>query len=60
VELVGPDCKPFSVVVPPMTDMEGNALLEPRTPQSRFRMQLPRPVPPMSFVRHAVSLSAKD
>ena len=60
VEIVGPDCKPFSMVVPEMEDMEGNALQEPRTPQSLFRMKLPRPVPPMSFVRHAVELSAKD
>jgi len=60
VEIVGPDCKPFSVVVPEMEDMEGNVLLEPRTPQSQFKMHLPKPVPPMSFVRHAVELSARD
>ena len=60
VEIVGPDCKPFSVTVPVMEDMEGNALEEPRTPQSLFRMKLPRPVPPMAFVRHAVELSAQD
>ena len=59
-EVVGPDCKPFSMVVPEMADLEGGVLLEPRTPQSRFRMQLPRQVPPMSFVRHAVELSAQD
>lgn len=60
VELVGPDCKPFSITVPPMRDMDGGVLLEPRTPQSRFQMQLPKPVPPLSFVRHAVELSAQD
>ena len=60
VELVGPDCKPFSVTVPPMEDLEGNVLLEPKTPQSRFRMKLPKQVPPLSFVRHAVELSAQD
>ena len=60
VEVVGPDSKPFSMVVPPMEDLEGNALLEPKTPQSRFTMWLPRPVPPLSFVRHAVALSAQD
>ena len=60
VEVVGPDSKPFSMVVPPMEDLEGNALLEPKTPQSRFTMWLPRPVPPLSFVRHAVALSARD
>ena len=60
VELVGPDCKPFAMTVPEMEDMEGQLLTEPRTPQSLFRMHLPRPVPPMSFVRHAVALSASD
>ena len=60
VEVVGPDSKPFSMVVPPMEDLEGNALLEPKTPQSRLTMRLPRPVPPLSFVRHAVALSARD
>ena len=58
VELVGPDCKPFSLEVPPMQDMDGNVLLEPRTPQSLFQMQLPQKVPPLSFLRHAVDLSA--
>ena len=60
VEIVGPDCKPFSLVVPEMEDLEGNVLLEPRTPQSKFKMHLPQPVPPLSFVRHAVELSAQD
>ena len=60
VEVVGPDSKPLSMVVPPMEDLEGNALLEPKTPQSRFTMRLPRPVPPLSFIRHAVALSARD
>ncbi len=60
MELVGPDCKPFSFTVPDMTDMEGQLLTEPRTPQSRFRMQLPCQVPPLSFLRHAVDLSAQD
>ena len=60
LEVVGPDTKPFSLMVPPMADLDGNVLLEPKTPQSRFTMQLPRPVPPMSFLRHAVELSARD
>ena len=60
VELVGPDCKPFSMTVPPMEDLEGGVLLEPKTPQSRFRMKLPKQVPALSFVRHAVELSAQD
>lgn len=59
VELVGPDTKPFSITVPLMTDTDGKALAEPKTPQMVFTMQLPRPVPPMSFIRHAVDLSGK-
>ena len=60
VELVGPDTRPFTMTVPLMEDADGLPLTEPRTPQMVFRMQLPRPVPPMSFVRHAVELSAKE
>ena len=60
VEIVGPDCKPFELTVPMMEDMEGNVLSEPKTPQSLFRMQLPRQVPEGSFVRHSVDLSARD
>ena len=60
VEVVGPDCKPFSMVVPEMRDAEGFTLLEPRNPRMIFTMQLPRSVPAMSFVRHAVDLSARD
>ena len=60
VEIVGPDTKPFAMVVPLMEDVDGLPLREPRTPQMVFRMKLPCPVPPMSFVRHAVDLSGKD
>ena len=60
VEIVGPDCKPFSMTVPMMKDADGNDLTEPKTPQTVFAMKLPQRVPPLSFVRHAVELSAKD
>ena len=59
VEVVGPDTKPFTITVPVMRDSEGNGLAEPKTPQMVFTMQLPCPVPPMSFIRHAVALSGK-
>ena len=59
VELVGPDLRPFSLTVPEMQDADGNALTEPKNPQMTFKMQLPKPVPPMTLVRHAVELSAK-
>lgn len=60
IELVGPGSRPFTMTAPVMHDLEGFELYEPRTPQTVFKMKLPRYVPPMSFVRHAVSLSAKD
>ncbi len=59
VELVGPDCKPFSWTVSQMYDMDGVPICEPRTPQMCFTAKLPKPVPAMSFVRHAVDLSAQ-
>ena len=59
VELVGPDCRPFAWTVGPMEDMDGVPLSEVRTPQQRFRVKLPKCVPPLSFVRHAVELSGK-
>ena len=59
VEVVGPDTKPFTMTAPMMTDSQGLPLTEPKTPQMVFQMQLPRRVPPMSFVRHAVELSGK-
>ena len=59
VELVGPDCEPFSWIAGGMQDMDGLPLTEPRTPQMRFRARLPKQVPAMSFVRHAVELSGK-
>ena len=59
VEIVGPDLKPFEMTVPLMEDMDGRPLEEPKTPQMEFKMRLPQPVPPWSFVRHAVDLSGK-
>ena len=59
MELAGPDTRPFAMTVPMMQDLEGNALEEPRTPQMKFYMQLEKPVPPLSILRHSVDLSAK-
>ena len=59
VEIVGPDCKPFTITVPQMYNEEGEMLDCPRTPQMVFTMQLPHQVPAFSFVRHAVELSGK-
>ena len=46
LECVGPDSKPFSFTAPVMADLEGNELNEPRTPQMKFYIRLPHPVPP--------------
>jgi len=59
LEAVGPDLKPFAVTAENMTDMEGSPLAEPRTPQMQFYLPLPRQVPPLTILRHAVDLSAK-
>ena len=59
LEVVGPDLRPFPVTAPVMADMEGTALEEPKTPQMKFTMQLPKPVPALSMIRRSVDLSAK-
>lgn len=59
VELVGPDLRPFSAVVPEMSDENGLPLFEAKTPRMLFHMKLPRQVPPWTIVRRAVDLSAK-
>jgi len=59
LEAVGPDTKPFAFSAGPMEDTDGNPLTEPRTPQMRFTMQLPHPVPALTIIRRAVDLSAK-
>ena len=59
LEVVGPDLRPFPIIPEEMTDMEGNPLEEPRTPQMRFLLRLPKPVPALSMIRRSVDLSAK-
>ena len=59
LEVVGPDRKPFPIVVGEMTDEEGSSIDEPRTPQMRFTMKLPKAVPSQSILRRNVDLSPK-
>ncbi len=59
LEVVGPDLRPFPIVAEGMTDEEGNALEEARTPQMKFFLQLPKNVPAHSIIRRSVDLSAK-
>jgi putative protease len=59
LEMVGPDLRPFSFTAGDMADLEGNPLEEPRTPQMKFTLQLPKQVPALSMIRRSVDLSAK-
>jgi len=59
LEVVGPDLRPFAITAENIHDTDGNALEEPKTPQMKFTMQLPRQVPALSMIRRAVDLSAK-
>ena len=59
LEAVGPDMRPFAFAAAGIADEEGNVLEEPRTPQMKFYMQLPKQVPALSMIRRAVDLSAK-
>ena len=59
LEVVGPDLRPFGITAENMTDLEGNPLDEPKTPQSRFYIPLGKTVPPFTILRHSVDLSAK-
>ncbi|MBQ7415408.1 MAG: U32 family peptidase [Oscillospiraceae bacterium] len=59
LEAVGPDLRPFPIVPENMTDADGASLAEPRTPQMKFYLPLPRQVPPYTILRRSVDLSAK-
>ena len=59
LEVVGPDFRPLPITAENITDLDGNPLTEPRTPQMKFYMQLPAPVPAFSILRRSVDLSAK-
>lgn len=50
-ELIGPGMEPLPFTVPEMEDMDGMPLTRPKKPEMRFRMRLPRPVPPLSLLR---------
>ena len=59
LEAVGPDLRPFPFTAETMTDMDGAPLEEPKTPQMKFWLQLPCPVPAYTILRKSVDLSAK-
>ena len=59
LEVVGPDLRPFPITASNMQTLEGEPLDEPKTPQMKFYMQLPSPVPGMSILRRQVELSGR-
>ncbi len=59
LEVVGPDFRPLPFTADGMIDLDGNVLTEPRTPQMKFYLQLPKQVPAFSILRRSVDLSAK-
>ncbi len=59
LEVVGPDLRPFPIIAQGLFDAEGNALEEPRHPEMKFTIHLPKQVPALSMIRRKVDLSAK-
>ena len=59
LEVVGPDLRPFTITAGNMFDEEGNALEEPKRPEMKFTIKLPKQVPALSMIRRSVDLSAK-
>jgi putative protease len=59
LEAVGPNLRPFPITAGNMTDVDGAPLAEPRTPQMKFYLPLPKQVPPYTILRRSVDLSAK-
>ena len=59
LEIVGPDLRPFTFHAQDIRDEEGNPLEEPRHPEMKFTMHLPKKVPALSMIRRSVDLSAK-
>jgi len=57
LELTGPDVRPLSLTVEGLWDEEGGRLEQVRKPQMKFRMKLPRPVPPLSLLRRQADLT---
>ena len=57
VELLSPGQEPVAFTAPEMEDLDGFPLHEPKKPEMRFRMRLPRPVKPLSLLRRRVDLS---
>ena len=59
LELVGPDTRPFAFEAGDMWDEENAPLEQPRKPEMKFTIRLPKAVPAKSILRRSVDLSAK-
>ena len=59
LELVGPDLRPFAIQAGSMWDQDMQPITEPKTPQMRFTMQLPRQIPALTILRRSVELSGR-
>jgi len=59
LELIGPGMEPVAFTAGDMADLNGLPLDEPKTPEMKFTIALPRAVPPLSLLRRKVALSAK-
>ena len=59
LEAVGPDLRPFPLIAGRLETPEGETLTEVRTPQMRFTLRLPQPVPPYSILRRRADLSPR-
>ncbi len=57
LELVGPDVRPQAFTVDGLWGGDGLPLNEVKTPQMKFSMKLPHPVPPLSLLRRQADLS---
>ena len=57
LELVGPNVKPQTITVQSLWTSDGTSMDQVRTPQTIFRMKLPRQVPPLSLLRRQADLS---
>ena len=57
LELVGPDVRPVALTVDGLWDEENAPVDEVRKPQMKFKMKLPRPVPPLSLLRRKAHLT---
>lgn len=60
VELLAPGLAPMAFPAPEMETLDGRPITEPKQPEMKFRMRLPRPVPSLSLLRRRVELSARE